>query len=66
MTTSKGRLIGAVDTDADGFARLSVSRGLASLEPPYYVINGFSAEFRFTGSVPGRELCRTKGEFVFA
>lgn len=68
MTTAKGRLVGGADTDADGFARLSFSRGLASLEPPYYVINGFSAEFRFTGSVPGREgdLCRTKAEFVFA
>lgn len=68
MTTAKGRVIGAVDTDADGFGRLSISRGLASLEPPYYVINGYSAEFRFTGSVPGREgdLCRAQGEFVFA
>ena len=67
MTTAKGELIGAVDTDANGFARLSFPRGLAALKPPYYVINGFSAEFRFTGSVPGREgdLCRTKGEFVF-
>jgi hypothetical protein len=67
MTTSKGRVIGAVDTDADGFARLSFSRGLAALEPPYYLINGDSAEFRFTGSVPGREgdLCRAEGRLVF-
>ena len=66
-TTAKGELSGAVDTDANGFARLSVSRGLAALVPPSYVNNGSSAEIRFTGSVPAREgdLCRTRGEFVF-
>ena len=67
MTKSRSRLVGAADTDANGVARLSFSRGLASLEPPDYVIHGYSAEFRFTGSVPGREgdLCRAQSEFVF-
>lgn len=67
-TTSKGRAIGHGDTDADGYLRLSFKRGLAAIEPPPYVIHGYSAEFRFTGSVPGRkgELCRAQGEFEFA
>ena len=66
-TTSRGRAIGDGITDSDGFARVSFSRGLAALEPPSYVINGYSVEFRATGSVPGREgeLCRTQGEFLF-
>ena len=66
-TTSRGRAIGHGDTDAEGFVRLSFSRGLAAIEPPPYVIHGYSAEFRFTGSVPGRkgELCRAQGEFEF-
>jgi hypothetical protein len=67
-TTSKGRAIGHGDTDADGYLRLFFKRGLAAIEPPPYVIHGYSAEFRFTGSVPGREgeLCRAQGEFEFA
>jgi hypothetical protein len=67
MTTAKGRLIGGADTDDDGFARISFRGGLAALEPPNYVIHGYSAEFRVRGSVPGREneLCRSRGEFEF-
>ena len=67
-TTSRGRAIGHGDTDADGYLRLPFKRGLAAIEPPPYVIHGYSAEFRFTGSVPGRkgELCRAQGEFEFA
>jgi hypothetical protein len=62
----RGRLIGHADTDTDGFARLSFERGLAALQPTY-AVNGFSAEFRATGAVPGREndFCRAQGKFKF-
>lgn len=62
-----GRVVGDATTDADGLARISFRGGLAALEPADVII-GYSAEFRFTGSVPGREneLCRSQGEFEFA
>ena len=62
----RGRLIGHADTDADGFARISFQRGLAALQPTY-AVNGYSAEFRATGAVPGREndFCRARGKFTF-
>ena len=67
MTSSRSRSVGDGITDAQGVARMSFSRGLAALVPPTYVIHGYGAEFRFTGSVPGREneLCRAQGEFLF-
>ena len=63
---NRGRSIGGADTDADGFARISFQRGLAALQPTYPV-NGYSAEFRAPGSVPGREneFCRAQGRFTF-
>ena len=63
---NRGRSIGSANTDAEGFARVSFQRGLAALQPTYPV-NGYSAEFRATGSVPGRanEVCRAQGKFTF-
>ncbi len=62
-----GRVVGGATTDADGIARTSFRGGLAALEPTDVII-GYSAEFRFTGSVPGREnqFCGSQGKFEFA
>ena len=66
-TNTKGRAIGNATTDTKGLARISFRAGLASVEPPPYVIHGYSAQFRSTHAVPGREneLCTARGEYEF-
>ena len=58
-----GISVGGADTDADGYARLSLRRGLAAYGL-IKSIDGYAAEFRVKG--PDHEnLCRARGDFRF-
>ena len=61
-----GLSVGGADTDAEGYARRTIKEGLAQFAP-LRPVDGYTAEFRIRGSVPGREnqLCRSRGDYRF-